>query len=151
MTSSDHVVTRYTLESMAGILNGTEPLPNPAASLSSYHPEGAGPPDLTSLAPILSATTHALPSTGRLRMSSKGSVQARYFLKVTQGGSYTGEGWVLWSEFDTGRSRIMFNSFAVCVHEAKSTWKQGDTPAMRGWSPSRCAKCGLDMSVDSGD
>lgn len=39
---------------------------------------------------------------------------------------------------------------AACEkHERVSTGTQDE--ARRGWHPGHCAKCGLDMSVDSGD
>ncbi|MGB3833763.1 MAG: hypothetical protein WA975_18080 [Mesorhizobium sp.] len=37
--------------------------------------------------------------------------------------------------------------FAVCKHEFKGTGSA--EAASRGWRPGYCAKCGLDMSVDS--
>lgn len=38
--------------------------------------------------------------------------------------------------------------FAICKHEKKIG--AGANPS-RGWNPGSCIKCGLDMSIDSGD
>jgi len=84
---------------------------------------------------------------------------ARYFLTTNQGGSLTGEALVFvyggggyydranpteWQGTKPSAYRV-----AICKHE-----KEGSgTPDQerRGWHPGRCAKCGLDLSVDSGD
>lgn len=39
-------------------------------------------------------------------------------------------------------------TFAICRHEKRPD--PGANPS-RGWHPGRCAKCGIDMTVDSGD
>lgn len=69
---------------------------------------------------------------------------ARYFLSTTQGGQFDGTGYVMF--WDASKGRI--GSFALCKHE------KVDAPGanhQRGWHPSRCKKCGLDMTYDSGD
>lgn len=38
--------------------------------------------------------------------------------------------------------------FAICEHEKKDA---PDANHQRGWHPGHCKKCGLDMTVDSGD
>lgn len=62
------------------------------------------------------------------------------------GGSYYGSGIVLWEANypDYGKA----GRFAICKHE-----KVDDPGAdhRRGWHPGACSKCGLNMTVDSGD
>lgn len=129
----------YTMESMAPILTGKEPLPNPRP------PRGNG---IDLFGCLLGATVYALPTVSRMMDSDGRTFQARYFLQCNQGGGLTGEGWVLWSYFHQGTSMAAFCAFAVCVHERVPGL--GGNP-MRGWRPGRCGLCGLDMSVDSSD
>ena len=70
---------------------------------------------------------------------------ARYFLEYTQAGTFAGSGYVTFSQ---GSNYGVFASFAICLHK-----KVLDPQAnlLRGWSPAHCKKCGLDMTVDSGD
>lgn len=69
---------------------------------------------------------------------------ARYFLNRTQGGRFDGTGFVIW--YDGGRGRVA--SFAICEHVKEAG---RDARPHVGWHPGRCSKCGLDMTVDSGD
>lgn len=55
--------------------------------------------------------------------------------------TYGGDGYVLVYPNHVGQ-------FACCKHEFELG--AGANPR-RGWHPGRCKKCGLDMSVDSGD
>lgn len=73
---------------------------------------------------------------------------ARFFLDYGQGGQLYGSGIVAWSEWKDGAYRAAGMKFAICKHEQKA--EPGANP-MRGWHPSRCVKCGLDMTIDSGD
>lgn len=73
---------------------------------------------------------------------------ARFFLDYTQGGSLTGTGIVAWTAWKDGAYRATGLKFAICEHEKKVA--PGANPS-RGWHPGHCIKCGLDMSVDSGD
>lgn len=72
----------------------------------------------------------------------------RYFLDYGQGGGLHGSGIVAWTEWKDGIERGVAMKFAICEH--KSVPGAGANP-MRGWHPAHCEKCGLDMSVDSGD
>lgn len=47
-----------------------------------------------------------------------------------------------------GSPRPIVGKFAICVHEAKAG---ADARPHVGWHPAHCVKCGLDMTVDSGD
>ncbi len=73
---------------------------------------------------------------------------ARYFFGSTQGGVLDGTGYVIWWESDHGVGKGHVGRFAICKHEKVAT--AGAKP-MRGWHPGFCTKCGLDMTVDSGD
>lgn len=73
---------------------------------------------------------------------------ARFFLDYGQGGGLHGSGIVAWTEWKAGAYRATAMKFAICEH--KQVTGPGANPS-RGWHPSTCEKCGLDMSVDSGD
>jgi hypothetical protein len=73
---------------------------------------------------------------------------ARFFLDYGQGGQLYGSGLVAWTDWKDGAYRAIAMKFAICKHEQQSG--AGANPS-RGWHPSRCTKCGLDMTVDSGD
>ena len=96
----------------------------------------------------MSATVEALPYLNWLLDSEGKRHSARYFLQHTQGGSLTGEAYVLFTQWHQGKSQLRFVRVAVCDH--KMVPSRGADP-MRGWHPSKCDKCGLDMSVDSSD
>ena len=70
---------------------------------------------------------------------------ARYFLEYTQAGTFSGNGY---TAFSNSEHHGKFASFAICLHQ-----KVLDPQAnlLRGWAPAHCEKCGLDMTVDSGD
>ncbi len=70
---------------------------------------------------------------------------AQFFLEHGQGGGLTGRGHVLLYGPASGG---LAGTFAICEHE------KVDDPGAdhnRGWHPGHCKKCGLDMTVDSGD
>lgn len=73
---------------------------------------------------------------------------ARFFLDYGQGGQLYGSGIVAWTAWKDGAYRAHGVKFAICKHDAK--YDAGANP-MRGWHPAHCVKCGLDMTVDSGD
>lgn len=73
---------------------------------------------------------------------------ARFFLDYGQGGQLYGSGLVAWTEWKDGAYRAVARTFAICEHKKISA--PGASPS-RGWHPGACEKCGLDMSVDSGD
>jgi hypothetical protein len=89
---------------------------------------------------------------------------AKFFLHTTQGGQFDGTGNVIIYKsprYDAdaepkpgsmikGRmvGGAIIGSFAICDH------KKLDHPSanhQRGWHPGHCEKCGLDLTVDSGD
>ena len=81
---------------------------------------------------------------GLLRRPGGSKPWACYWLRQTQGGAFDGRGYVIWYANDGGRG----GQFALCRHE--NIEGAGANPT-RGWHPSRCALCGLDTSVGSGD
>lgn len=73
---------------------------------------------------------------------------ARAFLSFTQGGKLDGTGMLLIYRGYNGDKAPRTARFAICKHEKKIG---GGASPSRGWHPGRCAKCDLDMTVDSGD
>jgi hypothetical protein len=74
--------------------------------------------------------------------------EARFFLDRGQGGGLHGTGVVAWTDWKDGAYRAVAMKFAICEH----TQVEGpNANHSRGWHPASCSKCGLDMSVDSGD
>ena len=69
---------------------------------------------------------------------------ARVFLHKGQGGQLLGSGTIVWSEI-TGPKAARF---ALCKHEFV---QDAGANSMRGWNPGHCGKCGVDLTVDSGD
>lgn len=75
------------------------------------------------------------------------STYAKLFLHANSDGSaWDGSGLVL-THHNTDVGRVF--KFALCVHEKT---EEGHNPNHgRGWHPGHCVKCGMDMTVDSGD
>lgn len=77
---------------------------------------------------------------------------AIYYLNCGQGGGFTGEGVVVLSYYGHGYTKsaetVITGKFAICEHKKV---EGAGANHMRGWHPGHCEKCGLDMSVDSGD
>lgn len=72
---------------------------------------------------------------------------ARLFTSTTQAGVADGRGIAL--VYQAGKSDPQTYRFAICEHEPVGSGTPEQT--RRGWHPARCRKCGLDLSVDSGD
>lgn len=74
-----------------------------------------------------------------------------FILNATQGGGWDGTGTVIvnsgWSHAEQ-KYTVATGEFAICKHEKV---EGAGANHMRGWHPGHCRKCGLDMSVDSGD
>lgn len=77
-------------------------------------------------------------------MNSNWGTWARYWLNTEQYGGYSGEGYVIF--YDSGKGRV--GKFAICKHESI---KGADARPTHGWHPAHCAKCGLNLTVDSSD
>lgn len=72
---------------------------------------------------------------------------ARVFLSYTQGGKVDGTGYLL--AYERGPQDMpQVWWFALCAHE--KAVGAGARPSY-GWHPGRCTRCGLNMTVDSGD
>jgi len=73
-----------------------------------------------------------------------------FFLDSGQSGQLYGSGLVAWTKWDNEKRTYAATGlrFAICQHT-----KVDDPGAnhSRGWHPGRCSKCGLDMTIDSGD
>ncbi len=74
---------------------------------------------------------------------------AQYFLRPSamgnaNNGAFDGSGYV----FIWNANGPIVGQFAICKHEKVTG--AGANPS-RGWHPGWCGKCGLDMTVDSGD
>lgn len=72
---------------------------------------------------------------------------ARIFLAREQFGGLSGSGIAIVYQGSMRPDYPRLYRFALCKHERVS---RGGNPA-RGYSPGRCTKCGLDMTVDSSD
>jgi hypothetical protein len=83
-----------------------------------------------------------------LLAAGKKEWNARFFLDYGQGGGLHGSGLVAWTAWKDGAYRATAMTFAICDHKAV---EGGGANHSRGWHPARCEKCGLDLSVDSGD
>jgi hypothetical protein len=83
---------------------------------------------------------------------------AKFFLHTTQGGAFDGTGDVIiyasprWSRNAEGKQEqhggAIIGSFAICRHKKIDG---AGANHQRGWHPGHCEKCGLDLTVDSGD
>lgn len=73
----------------------------------------------------------------------------RVFISHTQDGAFDGKGYVIAykSSGHTERFHRIYR-FALCDHDVKAG--RNARPS-RGWHPAHCTRCGLNMSVDSGD
>jgi hypothetical protein len=77
------------------------------------------------------------------------SGDAIYYLNCGQGGGFTGEGVVvIVVGYSNGPESVITGKFAICKHESV---ENPGANHQRGWHPAHCKKCGLDLSVDSGD
>lgn len=73
---------------------------------------------------------------------------ARFFVDYGQAGQVYGSGIVAWTDWKDGAYRAVGMKFAICDHKMA---EGAGANHSRGWHPASCSKCGLDMSVDSGD
>lgn len=130
---------RYTLEDdLMPIIDGKVTLPNFVAQ------------PLDEVANAIAAGGHSmLPKWGWASHDGQRKQWAQFFLTAAgmgsaQHGSFDGRGYVF-----IYRSREpIVGTFAICRHE------KIDAPGanhQRGWHPGSCRKCGMDMTVDSGD
>lgn len=83
------------------------------------------------------------------------STWARAFVGFTQGGKHDGTGVVVvyrTTRYQDGQpvppELPQIYSFALCAHAKKES---AGADHSRGWHPGHCTRCGLNMTVDSGD
>lgn len=119
----------YTLDDFAAILKGDAPLPNAEASRSLED----GVNNIASFGHML------MPKWGYSLGSDGHKSWTQFFLNV-----YDGSGYALIYGMRGGR----IVRFTICKHQKKT--HAGANPS-RGWHPGHCIKCGLDLTVDSGD
>lgn len=129
----------YTLEGdLLPIMRGDVPLPNPEPV------EGDLSAHILHYDAMQSGRCVLLPGeTGK-------QWNVRFFLDQGQGGQLEGSGIVAWTMWDGEKHRSGATGlrFAICKHT------KVDGPGAnhsRGWHPGSCSKCGLDMTIDSGD
>jgi hypothetical protein len=121
--------TGYTLDDFAAILKGDTPLPNAEEARSLE--EGVN---------NIAALGHMLePKWGNSVTSDGHKTWTQYFLQVSDGSGYA---------LIYGMRGGRIARFTICKHQKKT--HPGANPS-RGWHPGHCIKCGLDLSVDSGD
>lgn len=89
----------------------------------------------------------------RARIGSKNSsFDAHYYLNHTQAGALDGRAWVLWGTYVPEANDVVAFARAAAVSLCDHVRTVGSSAQpLRGWSPAKCLKCGLDMTVDSGD
>ena len=95
----------------------------------------------------LAAGGHSMiPKWGHAKAEGPYKPWAHYFLTnySNMGGGVDGSGYVCVYAF--GKPKV--GRFSICKHEKQLG--AGADPS-RGWNPGACVKCGLDMTIDSGD
>jgi hypothetical protein len=124
---------RYTEEDYKPIVEGEIPLPNFEPVTAQYFCDA-----------LASGGHSMIPKWGHSKSEDgRRKVWAQYFLTnfSNMGNEPDGSGYVCVYGGRIGR-------FAICKHEKKLG--AGAVPS-RGWNPGTCIKCGLDMTIDSGD
>lgn len=125
----------YGVEDYAAIIGGDAPIPN----FEEMTPDA--------FCNALASTGHRMiPKWGRTKSVHGHKTWAFYFLAnhSNMGDSPDGSGYVT----IYGGAKPTVGRFAICKHEKKLG--AGANPS-RGWSPGACVKCGMDMTIDSGD
>lgn len=126
----------YALEDYEPFLNGRERLPN-------FEPIG----DLAYVINALAAGGHSLkPVWGYALLEEPHKRWTQYFLTPPPGttAGFDGGGYAL----VYGSNKPTVGRFAICKHEKVEGPGANHS---RGWHPGWCGKCGMDMTVDSGD
>ena len=114
----------------------------------------AGETDLPNFEPVtpeyfcnaLASGGHSMAPKWGWAKGERGKSWAHYFLTnySNMGGAPDGSGYVT----IYGGNEPTVGRFAICKHEKKLG---ASANPMRGWYPGSCVKCGLDMTIDSGD
>jgi len=126
----------YTVDDYAQIIAGEIELPNFEPVTPEY------------FCNALASGGHSMtPKWGHAKADGNYKPWAHYFLTnySNMGGGVDGSGYVC---IYAGNGNPKVGRFAICKHEKKLG--AGANPS-RGWNPGACVKCGLDMTIDSGD
>lgn len=129
----------YTIErDLEPIMHGEVPLPNPE------------PIDGDLAAAILYYKSMHCSRSVLLPGETQKKWNVSFFFDRGQGEQLEGSGIVAWTMWDHAKRGTVATGlrFAICKHT------KVDGPGAnhsRGWHPGKCSKCGLDMTVDSGD
>jgi len=131
------VSKHYTVEDYAPIIAGDVAIPNFEEVTPEY------------FCNALAANGHSMvPKWGHAKGEgpSLHKPWAHYFLTnySNMGSGPDGSGYVA----IYGMNKPKVGRFAICKHEKKLG--SGANPS-RGWNPGACVKCGMDMTIDSGD
>lgn len=127
---------KYSVEDYAAIIAGEVPLPNFEEVTPEYFCNA-----------IASGGHSMTPVWGHAQGERSHKPWAHYFLTnySNMGGGVDGTGYVAVYGMN-GKPKV--GRFAICKHEKKMA---GAAEPSRGWHPGACVKCGLDMTIDSGD
>jgi hypothetical protein len=132
-------MSTYTLErDLHPIMRGEKPLPNPEPI------DGDIGALILHYGQMTSGCSVLLPG----EKNKKWNVS--FFLDHGQGGQLYGSGIVAWTKWDNDKQTHVATGlkFAICQHKKVDGLGANHS---RGWHPGRCEKCGLDMTIDSGD
>lgn len=126
----------YTVDDYAPIIAGDVPIPNFEEVTPEYFCNA-----------LASGGHSMIPKWGHAKQDgSNYKPWAHYFLTnySNMGGDPDGSGYV--TVYNSGKPKV--GRFAICKHEKQLA---GGANPSRGWNPGACVKCGLDMTIDSGD
>ena len=129
----------YTIDDYKQITDGDIPAPN-------FEPQ-----PIALVGNNIAAIGHSMdPKWGWFRNGEGRKLWAMYFLTrgANMSGVLDGGGYVIAYGNNREGAAPITGHFAICKHEKQSS--AGANPS-RGWHPGQCAKCGLDMTIDSGD
>lgn len=131
---------KFTLDDFKPLFDGVVPLPN-------FEPRP--------LWQVASYVTHfhgKLHEGGYAMIEPRGDrswTRALYMLSSGQGGGLEGDGYVITAQgWSSDGSHVVAGYFMLCKHEKVA---RADANPSRGYHPGWCKKCGVDLSVDSGD
>ncbi len=124
---------RYTMDDLQPIIDGKVPLPNFKEQPLDF-----------AVSNITACCGNSIRGLANMGDHPK---WAQFWLGHGQGGGLQGDGYVLIYTSQHGKPPLA-GTFAICDHEAV---EDPGANHMRGWHPAHCKKCGLDLTVDSGD
>ncbi len=126
----------YTKDDYAQIIAGDAPLPN-------FEPMTA-----EDFCDTIAANGHNMTPVWGWAKTDQYKTWAQYFLTNYSNMGSDPDGSGLVCVYSGLMRKRVIGRFAICKHEKKLG--AGANPS-RGWNPGACVKCGLDMTIDSGD